>query len=41
MITEVFKMPKGNLHKPLARGEAKRYSSGTERFLTKTRIESS
>jgi hypothetical protein len=29
MITEVFKMPKGKLHKPLALGEAKRYSNGS------------
>jgi hypothetical protein len=28
MITEVFKMPKGKLHKPLALVAAKRYSSG-------------
>jgi hypothetical protein len=29
MVTEVFKMPKGKLHKPLALGEAKRYSTGS------------
>jgi hypothetical protein len=28
MITEVFKMPKGKLHKPLSLGVAKRYSTG-------------
>jgi hypothetical protein len=41
MITEVLKTPKGKLHKPLAVGEAKCYSSGAESFLTKTRIENS
>jgi len=41
MITEVFKMRKCKLHKPLALREAKCYSSGTESFLTKTRIENS
>jgi hypothetical protein len=29
MITDVFKMPKGKLHKPLALGEAKCYSTGS------------
>jgi len=29
MITEVFKMPKGKLHKPLTLGEAKRHSTGS------------
>ena len=34
-------MRKGKLQKPLALGEANRYSFGTESFLTKTRIEHS
>lgn len=33
MITDVFKMPKGKLHKPLALGEAKRYSTGRSATL--------